>query len=612
MTTTTTTAAATTTTATATTALTATTVLTATRPRQWAPAALTCVVVAAMVTMCASVLLFDSNTAAPSLRTHDATVWAPTTFAMRAHDRSAKHELAPRPSFVPVWPMPQTFQRSDDARARLQVDEKTLTLTTKIADTTTTIPTLEAAWAWYRDEVIFAKYRRVQSNSATTLGNSDASVPLVITVEDGSEAAPQLDTAESYELQVTQTSGIAIKAATVYGAVRALETLSQLIRFDTSTSSYAISHLPVVVTDSPRFAHRGLLIDTSRHFLAIPTILRALDSMAFAKLNVLHWHLSDEESFPLQSFSHPNLWNSAYSPVERYTQNELAFVVEYARVRGIRVMFELDVPGHAASWCVGEPSVCPSTTCRTPLNVANNYTFQVIQDVLEEVTGGGIRAQGLFPYDLLHLGGDEVDTRCWDSVPSVSQWLQDQQFSANDAYKYFVDRANAIARQLQRRPVMWVEVFEQFRDKLHPSTIVHVWKDKQSLAEVLAAGYHALLSNQHDWYLDHLATSWQNIYQNEPFDGIDDEEQQARVLGGEAAMWGETVDGSDFENTVWPRLAAFAERMWSVETLVDLEDAEIRIHHFRCVLLMRGVAAAPVSNQQARNAPPHYGSCIEQ
>lgn len=506
-----------------------------------------------------------------------------------------------------LWPLPRSVVHGNRTR-RLNVAKMKLVLRVN-GVVMPSNPTIDDAWERYR-ELITGLHP-----ASTSVHEEDGIPSLVVDVQDTSEAHPQLETVESYTLAIGEepSDDIHVKAVNLYGAIRGMETLSQSIRFNYEQEMWEIRCSPWTIDDAPRFRHRGLLIDSSRHFLPLRRITRILDSMAFVKLNVLHWHMSDDESFPLQVHSHPSLWNGSYSMQERYLQRDVQFVVEYARKRGIRVMLELDGPGHASSWCVGEPSVCPMVpSCLTPLNVANSYTFEVIQDILSEMTDEGKWRSGIFPYDLVHLGGDEVDTKCWTASDAIAKWMENHHMSANDAYKYFVDRVSNITVQLRRRPVVWVEVFEQFGPKLHPSTIVHVWKGKDSLKEVVAAGSEALLSNQRDWYLDHLKTTWQQMYENEPFEQIDDEIYQQRILGGEAAMWGETVDGSDLESTVWPRLAAFAERMWSSRNVKDIKNAQRRLHYLRCRLLERGIAVAPVNQKGAREAPPHFGSCMEQ
>ncbi len=132
--------------------------------------------------------------------------------------------------------------------------------------------------------------------------------------------------------------------------------------FRTKKNSYYTAYSAEIV-DSPRFSHRGMLIDTSRHFLSIEAIHQILESMEYSKFNVLHWHIVDSPSFPYESKTWPLLWNGAYSVYERYSQKDMLGIVEFAKERGIRVIPEFDMPGHADSWCVGYPQICPSPTC---------------------------------------------------------------------------------------------------------------------------------------------------------------------------------------------------------------------------------------------------------
>lgn len=439
---------------------------------------------------------------------------------------------------------------------------------------------------------------------------------LTFTVHDLSDGYPQLDTDESYALTIPPGGGSASASSrTVYGALRALETFSQLVAFDFENATYTIQ-APLQIKDAPRFPHRGLMVDTGRHFLPLTSLRAIIDSLPYAKLNVLHWHMVDMQSFPFQSISSPKLWDGAYSFSERYTQGDVASVVEYARLRGVRVVVEFDTPGHAQSWCVGYPELCPSSNCSMPLNVASNRTFGVIEGLLDEITGGRRsspgKPSGIFPDDFIHLGGDEVDTSCWSQTPEVEAWLKAERMSPDDAYEYFVRRVAAAAIQRGRRPIQWSEVFDHFRDHLPKEVIVHVWKDITNVTEVVAYGYNVLRNvgyNNFSWYLDNLDVRWDAIYRNDPCEDIPEGELCDRVLGGHGEMWGETVDASNLQQTVWPRLAAIAEKLWSprAETQ-DLESATLRIHAFRCILLERGVAAAPVDNKAARSAAAGPGS----
>ena len=155
---------------------------------------------------------------------------------------------------------------------------------------------------------------------------------------------PALHDDESYKLRVTATAAT-LKARTVWGALRGLETFSQLVAYDFDTGSYAV--LPCTIRDAPRYPHRGLMVDSGRHFLPVATLLHIVDALPYAKLNVLHWHLTDTQSFAIETPSRPRLWKGAFSPRERYSTEDVRVVVEHARLRGIRVVPEFDSPGHA-------------------------------------------------------------------------------------------------------------------------------------------------------------------------------------------------------------------------------------------------------------------------
>ena len=471
------------------------------------------------------------------------------------------------------------------------------------------IKTLEAAFARYTAYTF--------PHTTTTEGLLTA---LHVTVDDPDESHPHLETDESYELEITTRSAANLRAKTVYGALRGLETFSQLVTFDFASETYVIPACPWSISDSPRFAHRGLMIDTARHFQPLASIRAIIDSLPYAKINVLHWHLVDTQSFPFHSETNPKLWDGAYDASSRYTHADMASIVEYARLRGVRVMPEFDTPGHAQSWCVGYPEICPSPTCLTPLDVSSNATFELLTRLYGECTGGKASARGapsgLFPDAFLHLGGDEVSTKCWSSTPRIAQWLRARGMTADDGYAYFVKRNAEIALAQGRRPVQWSEVFDHFKTKLDKRIVVHVWKSVTNVTEVLADGYDVLRNvgyYKNSWYLDNLNVDWAAVYANEPCDGVPDA-LCPKILGGHGEMWGETVDASDLQPTVWPRLASIAEKLWSPRAVTgDAASALPRLEEFRCkVLNARGVAAAPVHNKDARSAPPQPGACRQQ
>ena len=461
---------------------------------------------------------------------------------------------------------------------------------------------------------------------------------LIVQVADLDESYPQLNTSRQHEAYVltipADGSAATVVADTIWGAMWGMESFSQIVRFNFTAEAYSIANAPWQLHDSPRFPHRGLMIDVSRHFQPLASIRAIIESLAYVKMNVLHIHMSDAQSFPMQVKSYPKLWDAAYSSQERYTQADLASVVEHARLRGIRVMVEFDVPGHSTSWCANYPEVCtscaPKKGATLPLNPAVNATFEMMESLLAEMTGGSASTpgspHGLFPGNMIHLGGDEVDADCFNRDPTIAAWMAKSGLNASEAYGYFTQRVNAMAKAQGRRVVQWAEVYANVGTQLDKNAIVHIWRSPHiartpafnryiSPSEVVQDGYQTLVDigySPTSWYLDNIHDDWASFYANEPCLNITDADCSQYVLGGEGAMWGESVDASDFEQTVWPRLASVAERLWSPRNTNDTQSALPRIQTLRCLLNKRGVAAAPVKNKDARSAPPGAGSCYAQ
>ncbi|XP_068643923.1 beta-hexosaminidase 1 [Aristolochia californica] len=472
-----------------------------------------------------------------------------------------------------------------------------------------------------KSEVLQDAFRRCKTtvfNDRSVLTRStaaDYALSVIKVVVESADESLQLGVDESYSLFVAKDDGrsiigeATIEANTIYGALRGLETFSQLCTFNYETKSVEINNIPWYIQDEPRFPFRGLMLDTSRHYLPINVIKQIIESMSYAKLNVLHWHIIDEESFPLEVPSYPDLWKGSYTKWEKYTVEDAHEIVRFAKMRGISIMAEVDIPGHARSWGVGYPDLWPSITCTEPLDVTKNFTFDVISGILSDM-------RKIFPFELVHLGGDEVHPDCWNSTLHVSKWLQDNNMTTRDAYQYFVSRAQQIAITLNWTPVNWEETFIAFKEKLSPRTIIHNWLNSGICPQAVAEGFRCIYSNQGLWYLDHLDVPWEEVYTADPMEGIHDKEQGELLIGGEVCMWGETADTSDVQQTIWPRAAAAAERMWStreVTSTANLNSTVLpRLEYFRCLLNRRGIPAAPVRNFFARRPPIEAGSCYSQ
>ncbi|CAE7272190.1 HEXO1 [Symbiodinium natans] len=404
---------------------------------------------------------------------------------------------------------------------------------------------------------------------------------------------------ESYELAVSAEGRVAISSQTAWGALRGLETLSQLVEYNFTTDTYSIHDVPFRMEDAPQFQHRGLLVDSARHFLPPIRLKRTIEAMSFAKLNVLHWHLTEDESFSMPSSSHPELAEKgAWSASERYSLHDVKDIVDFAQLHGVRVIPEFDMPGHVSSWSKSHAELFDPRCLERSRRLAFEPTkevFDFLQGLLTEW------ATGVFHDQFFHLGGDEVPFECWERL-SVSEGGKTYD-TPPKLFRHFVGSMfRRVTGPLNRSAIFWDEAFVSA--DLPAEAVVQVWRDKKTLVRAVQAGHRALLS--WGWYLDHLNEDWQGMYDNDPVGGVP-EDQKDKVLGGEGCMWGETVDGSDQAPTVWPRLAAIAERLWSAPAS-SAAAAETRLGAFRCLLLRRGVAAGPTMGQ-GRAAPPGPGSC---
>ncbi|KFP70941.1 Beta-hexosaminidase subunit alpha, partial [Acanthisitta chloris] len=421
---------------------------------------------------------------------------------------------------------------------------------------------------------------------------------LVFVATPGCDGFPSLDSKENYKLSVSKGSML-LSADAVWGALRGLETFSQLVGRD-ENGTYYINETEIV--DFPRFPHRGVLLDTSRHYLPLRAILETLDVMAYNKFNVFHWHIVDDPSFPYESSTFPELSKQVTllsHHIVPSPANDVQTVIEYARLRGIRVIAEFDSPGHTLSWGPGAPGLL--TPCYSgeklsgtygPINPILNSTYQFVTSLFQEVSA-------VFPDFYLHLGGDEVDFTCWKSNPKIRAFMKEMGFGED--YKklesLYIQRLLDIVSSLGKGYIVWQEVFDN-EVKVKPDTIIHVWKEAVSYMDEMAnatkAGYRALLSAP--WYLNRISygQDWMAAYQVEPLNFEGTPEQKARVIGGEACMWGEYVDVTNLAPRLWPRAGAVAERLWSNATVRDMQDAYARLAAFRCTLLGRGVQAQPL------------------
>jgi len=397
---------------------------------------------------------------------------------------------------------------------------------------------------------------------------------LQIDVRSAGQVVQSEDEDESYSVDV-ETDGMHLNAASTVGALRGMETLLQLIQ--PLSGRWVIP--AVHIDDEPRFRWRGFMLDVSRHFQSVGEIKRTLDGMAAVKMNVFHWHLTDDQGFRVESKRYPRL-TSMGSNGEFYTQEQIREIVAYARARGIRVLPEFDMPGHSNSWFVGYPklatrkgvySVAPGIKiANAAMDPTLESTYGFIDSFISEMTT-------LFPDRYIHIGGDETDGTDWRANPRVAAFMKSHNMKdAKDLQAYFNVRIQKILAHHNRRMMGWDEILHS---DLPKTVMVQTWRGPQYIAESVAAGHTAIFSAKNAYYLDHMVTA-EEMYLNDPIpaDAKLTDEQNKLVLGGEVCMWGEQVNERTVDSRTWPRTAAVAERLWSPQNVRNVGDMYRRLN----------------------------------
>ncbi|GAA5042735.1 hypothetical protein GCM10011506_45540 [Marivirga lumbricoides] len=402
-------------------------------------------------------------------------------------------------------------------------------------------------------------------------------------IQAAENAAVKLGMDESYELTVSKDA-IQLKAPTDIGALRGLETLLQLVQSD--GEGYYFPEMEI--TDSPRFPWRGLMIDVSRHFQPMDVIKRNIDGMAMVKLNVLHLHLVDDHGFRVESKVFPELTAKA-SDGEFFTQDEIREIIQYANDRGIRVMPEFDVPGHASSFLVAFPALGsapgPYSLQRhagifdPTLDPTNEDTYTMLDKLFTEMAA-------LFPDEYFHIGGDENEGHHWDANEEIQQFMKEKGLKSNHELQSYFNRKLLTVLQREGKKMMgWDEILQP---SLPTSALIHSWRGQEGLAEAAKAGHKAILSN--GYYIDLMYPAAQH-YLNDPIPAsstLSDKEKK-NILGGEATMWTELVTPLTIDSRIWPRTAVVAERLWSSAEVQDVEDMYVRLNGISLKLEREGL-----------------------
>ncbi|GLJ05444.1 hypothetical protein SUGI_0018320 [Cryptomeria japonica] len=456
---------------------------------------------------------------------------------------------------------------------------------------------------------------------------------------------------ESYNLTVPSDGTFAtLSAQTAWGAIWGLETFSQLIRLYNATSSYPLL-IPglLMIVDYPLFPHRGITLDTSRNFYTVGEILRTISAMSYNKINVFHWHITDSHSFPLELPSEPTLAQKGSYPGMTYTNQDVRAIIEYGRDHGVRVIPEIDAPGHTLSWAKAYPEI---TTCSDlfwweagtswddrkasepgsgHLNPLHPNTYKVVNNVVNDVAS-------MFPDNFFHAGNDEIIPGCWMANSDIQKFVSGGG-NLSEVLEKFVKETYPLITAHNKTVIYWEDVLLDEKIKVRPellpkeTTILQSWNNGPNNTKLItAAGYRTIVSSTDFFYLDcghggwlgndsrydkqvsddgspfnyaggnggsYCAPfkTWQRIYDYDITYGLSEEEAKL-VLGAEVALWSEQADGTVLDARLWPRASAMAEILWSgnKDSSGQKRYAEAidRLNQWRYRMVGRGINAEPL------------------
>jgi len=497
---------------------------------------------------------------------------------------------------------------------------------------------------WQTEKLVGVRKPRMQSESF--VGSS------LLTIEVSSDVTDLgVETNEHYSLQVKGEGGeaglqIIIRAETYFGARHGVETLFQLIQFDSVEDSYLIS-ADVNIEDSPHYPHRGVMLDTARNFISVDMIKTLIDSMSYSKLNVFHWHLTDSQSFPLYLDSLPEFAEfGAYSPEQTYSKWEVEELVRYAAKRGVRILPEFDSPAHVgAGWEAVDPAYtlcvnrqpwddwCVEPPCGQ-LNPASEGVYNVLANIFKDMIN-------MFGVEQFHLGGDEIHVGCWNSSSHIVKWLEERGRGREEEdfmflWNYYLQRSVEEIKKagMSRQPnlVYWTNGLTKPENihYLDPKLFtIQIWSNSKDFSDstiktVAEKGFKMIFSNYDATYLDcgfggwvnsgnnwcSPYKEWQLQHQNDPVRILEQRDLASavsNVVGGEVALWTEQADGHNMMQRIEPRAAAYGERLWRGPQTGGWQEAERRLVRHRERLVRRGVSAETLTHGWCRQ---NEGKCI--
>lgn len=377
-----------------------------------------------------------------------------------------------------------------------------------------------------------------------------------------------IESREGYRLVISER-GIDIAAGTDNGLFWAVQTLRQLVPRGKAES---VSISAVTIDDAPEFSYRGQMLDVGRHFFPVEFIKKQIDLLSYYKINTFRWHLTEDQGWRIEIKKYPELTKVGAWRTEAdgsryggfYTQAQIKDVVEYARVRNVMVIPEIEMPGHS----MAALAAYPEYSCRMkPIAVTpewgvhkdvfcagNDGTFKFLQDVLDEVIS-------LFPSPYIHIGGDEVPKDRWRECPKCQLRIKNEGLKdEHELQSYFIKRIQSYLAKKGKTLIGWDEILEGGADK---KAVIEVWRGDEEAAKALANGNRVVIAGPFYFDTPLQSKTLKDVYQTDLLSLPQYRENRSLLLGGEAPLWTERVTAVNAESKLYPRIQAFAEVTWT-------------------------------------------------
>lgn len=405
---------------------------------------------------------------------------------------------------------------------------------------------------------------------------------------------PRYGDDESYNLTVPVTGDAFLNATTVWGALRGLETFSQLFYQHPGTKEFLVN--VTSLRDYPRFFYRGLLVDCVTRFLPVKSLKRNLDAMAYNKFNVFHWFLADGTAWRLRMAAFPNLTTVARLPRHMYQPQDVEDVIEHARLRGIRVIPEIAIASPPKLLRDALPGLvticqrsdeqhheaqvpCPKDSAWDVADLSHGPTYDVYAAIFKEIAS-------LFKDEYIHLGSNlHLPTLPSDAPTSMLQ--------------LYMDNIVNLTRSLGFKTMVWYDLLS-IDMRVPRDAVVQLCRDddvsSSTIQQLAKAGHQMVFSSRWNLSAFMYGPDWKKFYSYDAVQFHVNRETRDMVIGGEATLWTHIVDATNLIPRVWPRASAMAERLWSSESMTNTDDAAFRLDEQRCRMLNRGIRAQPILN----------------